>query len=87
MTVDTICVPINDNMKKISLSSYLSSSGGTDFIYILHGGKNIRVRVDQLWFWTDEWQAGEQEVDDYIRAGEYEEFDSLDAMFQALHER
>ena len=38
------------------------------------------------WFWTDEWQAGEKEVDAYIQAGEYEEFDTLEELFDSLAE-
>jgi hypothetical protein len=33
---------------------------------------------DQAWFWTDEWQAGEREVDAELAAGQVEEFDTID---------
>ena len=29
-----------------------------------------RLNPDQIWFWTEEWQAGEREVDRQIAAGE-----------------
>lgn len=29
----------------------------------------VAIPKDQLWFWTDEWQAGEREADEDIRAG------------------
>jgi len=52
--------------------------------------RNIEINQsenDQSWFWTDEWQAGEQEVDDYLSAGEYEEYDSFDSFIEALNDR
>jgi hypothetical protein len=59
MTIEVMRIPITN--KKIHLSINSEASGGTDFTYIQINGENIRVRTDQLWFWTDEWQAGEQE--------------------------
>lgn len=41
---------------------------------------------NQAWFWTDEWQAAEQEVDAHIRAGEIESFDSMDEFLATLEE-
>jgi len=40
--------------------------------------------ADQAWFWTPEWQAGEQEADDEIANGEGTVYKSADAMFDAL---
>ena len=45
----------------------------------------IEIDVTQSWFWSEEWQAGEREVDAHIAAGEVEEFDSMDDMFDALN--
>ena len=81
-----ISVPINDFIDNESSLSYRNSSSGTDFTYIQRYGELMKVRLDQLWFWTDEWQDGEKEVDNLISMGEFEEFDSLDEMFIALHE-
>jgi len=41
-------------------------------------------RDDQAWFWTPAWQAGEQEVDEHIRAGRIERFDSIDDFLATL---
>ena len=86
MTVDTIHVPINDNVGTIMLSSYLESSSGTDFIYIQRDGESIRVRMDQLWFWTDEWQKGENKVEEYIREGNVQTFDTPEEFLRTMRE-
>ena len=52
--------------------------------YIISGGAVIEIDVSQAWFWSEGWQAGEREVDEYIRNGEVEEFDSLEDFFDSL---
>ncbi|HID64165.1 MAG TPA: AbrB family transcriptional regulator [Anaerolineae bacterium] len=32
----------------------------------------------QAWFWTEEWQAGERAVDEYLAAGDTEEFSTAE---------
>jgi hypothetical protein len=40
---------------------------------------------DQAWFWTEEWQAGERQVDEDIAAGRtIGPFYSAEEMFDAL---
>ncbi|MGH9861395.1 MAG: AbrB/MazE/SpoVT family DNA-binding domain-containing protein [Candidatus Acidiferrales bacterium] len=39
---------------------------------------------DQLWFWTPEWQAGEREADEDIKAGRVEAFDSAEELIRSL---
>ncbi len=41
---------------------------------------------EQAWFWTDEWQAAEKEVDHHIRLGEVQSFDSMDEFLATLEE-
>ncbi len=55
-------------------------------VYIIHptGGKLLEVDPNQLWFWTSEWQAGEQQVESELIAGEYEDFDNLDDFFRDM---
>ena len=36
-----------------------------------HIRPTLAVPATERWFWTDEWQAGEQEVDAYVRAGDF----------------
>ena len=38
----------------------------------------------QAWFWTDEWQAGEKEVDCHTAKGEIHSFDSMDKFLETL---
>jgi hypothetical protein len=54
--------------------------------YIIHpeSGDSVQIDPDQLWFWTEAWQAGEREVDEYLRQGEYEVFDSMDDFLDTL---
>jgi hypothetical protein len=44
------------------------------------------VLNSQLWFWTDEWQAGEREVDEDIKAGRVESFDTIDEFMSSLEQ-
>ena len=38
----------------------------------------------QAWFWTDEWQAAEREVDEDIAAGRVQSFDSMKEFLATL---
>jgi bifunctional DNA-binding transcriptional regulator/antitoxin component of YhaV-PrlF toxin-antitoxin module len=44
----------------------------------------ITIPADQAWYWTEEWQAGEREVDEEIARGEGRTFDSAEEMFDTL---
>jgi len=83
---DTMRIPIHKKQTE-KLSKLVASSTGVEFVYIQYAGETLRVRPDQLWFWDDEWQSGEKEVDQYIKNHNYEEFDSLEDMFQSVHDR
>lgn len=63
----------------------ISLPTGTASALINVGNDLIAIDSSQSWFWTEEWQAGEREVDAHIAAGEIEEFDSIDDMFDALN--
>jgi antitoxin MazE len=39
---------------------------------------------DQAWFWTEEWQQGEREVDEDIAAGRVHVFDDAESFLAAL---
>ena len=39
---------------------------------------------EQAWFWTDEWQAAEKEVDRLIAKGEIHSFDSMAEFLETL---
>ena len=44
------------------------------------------LNLDQIWFWTEEWQAGEREADRQIAAGETIRFETDDALFEYLEQ-
>lgn len=44
------------------------------------------VPADQRWFWEPDWQAGEREASEQIKAGDVEVFEDVDVMFAALNE-
>ena len=48
------------------------------------GMKPANTPPDQAWFWTDEWQKGEREVDEALANGEYDEFDNVDELIKDL---
>lgn len=43
------------------------------------------VPKDEEWFWTEEWQAGEREVDEALARGEYKDFESVEDLIADLH--
>lgn len=58
-----------------------SANEAKPFKPIIVGSRIIFIDREQSWFWTDEWQAGESEVDQYIAEGNFESSDSLDVLF------
>jgi len=47
-------------------------------------GELVKIRRDQLWFWSTDWQAGERQVDQEIANGDYEEFDTIEEFISSL---
>lgn len=45
----------------------------------------IKVPRDQAWFWTKEWQEKERQADEDIAAGNFRDFENLDALMKELH--
>jgi hypothetical protein len=62
----------------------LSSDEAMTSVPIIYEGKVKLIDPEQFWFWTDEWQAGERQVDEYIRAGNYEEFETMEEFLHTL---
>jgi len=42
------------------------------------------IPKDQSWFWSKEWQAGEQEVDNDLKNGHYQTFTDIDELLADL---
>jgi AbrB family looped-hinge helix DNA binding protein len=43
------------------------------------------IDKSQAYFWTEEWQKGEREADEDIKAGRWVEFDSAEDLIADLH--
>jgi hypothetical protein len=61
-----------------------STDSGGVIAFIIQKGEIEAISSSQSWFWTEEWQAGEREVDDYIAAGNVETFDSMEEFLDTL---
>ena len=42
------------------------------------------IPKDQAWFWSKEWQVGEQAVDNELKNGDYDTFSSVDDLLADL---
>ena len=60
-----------------------TDSGGT-ITLVIQNGEFEAIPASQYWFWTEEWQEGERKVDEYIAAGDFETFDSIEEFLDTL---
>ncbi|MBC8438079.1 MAG: hypothetical protein H8D87_00125 [Deltaproteobacteria bacterium] len=90
MTIDSLSISqlrLSDGyVAKESEQNFVSSSDSVENAYILYHGDTYRVNTKQLWFWTDEWQNGERQVDEHIRNGNVQSFDTMDEFLRTLEE-
>ncbi|MBU1626099.1 AbrB/MazE/SpoVT family DNA-binding domain-containing protein [bacterium] len=42
------------------------------------------IDKDQAWFWTKEWQEGEREADEDMKAGRVKAFDNVEDLIEEL---
>ena len=62
-----------------------------DYVEFRMGDGKIQLFVkklidkDQAYFWTKEWQEGELEADEDIKAGRVKAFDSVDELVEELN--
>jgi hypothetical protein len=61
-----------------------STDSGGVLAFIIQNGEFEAISSSQSWFWTDEWQAGEREVDEYIANGDFETFDTMEEFLDTL---
>ncbi len=45
---------------------------------------HVAVPADQAWFWSKRWQQMEKDVDDHVKRGEVEAFDSSSEFLDSL---
>ncbi len=81
MTIEIMQFPITN---PISLFIRSETSGGTDFTYIQHEGESIRVRTDQLWFWSSEWQARHKDAIADLEEGRYAIYETGEDFLAAM---
>jgi hypothetical protein len=43
------------------------------------------ISPEDAWFWSAEWQAGEQEVNEALKHGDYQTFESVEELIHDLH--
>ena len=68
-------------MELLEILEELKTSGLLDrAIKKLREGK----KKEHAWFWSEEWQKGEREVDAQIKAGKIKRFKSVKALFKEL---
>jgi hypothetical protein len=84
MVVNVIHIPKSN--KKFFLDHFVDSSTGTATRVFYDLGGFIQTNTDQSWFWSEEWQSGEKEVEEYIEKGEVETFNSMEDFLRTLQE-
>ena len=72
------------------LAKGLNLKAGDYLNFEIEDGKLIIIPValipkDQQWYWTDEWQEGEREADEDIKASRVKTFDNVDDLIKELH--
>ena len=78
----------NDNViQRFFMREFYSASDNNLGTAIHHHQEVIVVDEDQLWFWSDAWQEGEDRVDNYISEGNIREFESAEELLESLPEQ
>jgi len=86
MTDTTLSLPYGDTNMMVASKINASTDEARALVPIRVGNKILLADPDQLWFWTDEWQIGEQEVDRFIVEGNVETFDTMEEFLRTLRE-
>lgn len=58
-----------------------------DGLLILKPRKRILIDPDQAWFWTEEWQEGEREVQEEIQARRVHRAETVDELMKNLRKK
>ncbi len=82
----TFSLAYGDTRMMVASTIIDSADEAKSLIPVRVGNKIILADPEQLWFWTNEWQAGEQEVDAYILVGEIESFDTMEEFLRTLRD-
>lgn len=82
----TLLLPYGITKEIIVSEIYSSADEARTLIPFRHEGRIIIVDPEQLWFWTEDWQAGERQVDEYIQEGNTQIFDSMEEFLRTLRD-
>lgn len=67
------------------VAAEISRSGANIHLNIPELKRPKNVSEDQAWFWSKEWQAGEREINEALKNGDYEVFESVEVLIADLH--
>jgi hypothetical protein len=72
-----------DTTKEMAMHTVTQTNESENIVYAKHPITRELVEIDpaQRWFWTEEWQLGERQVEKDLAAGNYEDFDNMDDFF------
>ena len=73
-----------DTAVSVSTVHNTTSAGTVEYVVHPHSGNLVRIDPNQAWFWSEEWQAAERQVDTELASGDYEEFDNIDDLIASL---
>jgi len=65
-----------------ALDTLIEAGGGSAVQRIV--AEALQTAVEQIYFWTPEWQAREREADKAIAEGRVRTFDTMDQMLESL---
>lgn len=83
MSETTLPLPPAFSTRPILIMDSSSKTLGTIKMIVIDG--NIQtIATNQEWFWSEAWQAGERQVDAYIEAGEFDEFETMEEFLRTL---
>ena len=79
-----------------TLNRYLQKEADYSSLYLIYGEDllvrsalnkllDVLIPEKQRWWWTEEWQAGEGEVDKALKEGRIKEFDNVDDLIKDLN--
>jgi predicted transcriptional regulator len=77
----------HDQYKRLRLMSFVTSRPVSEMIreaiddYL---EEHQQPKPGQEWFWSEEWQVAEREVEQALATGEFETFDSMDDFLKDL---
>lgn len=80
-TLGAIAEQDTETVFLLQKGSHTHESDNTVFIVHPMTREPVEIDPEQRWFWTEEWQRGERQVEEDLANGDYEDFDNLDDFF------